>query len=122
MPEPIIQLKDLEITYNLGKVNEYRATKGVSMEIYPGEFVAFFGPSGCGKSTMFYSILGILPPSAGELYVKGENPYSFSPEEMVNFQTTTIGIIYLRNLFLIWIWHCPLELPIFHIEHPMSIA
>lgn len=100
MPEPIIKLKDLEITYNLGKVNEYRATKGVSMDIYPGEFVAFFGPSGCGKSTMFYSILGILPPSAGELYVKGENPYSFSPEEMVKFQTSTIGIIY-QAFFLI---------------------
>ncbi len=100
MPEPIIQLKDLEITYNLGKVNEYKATMGVSMEIYPGEFVAFFGPSGCGKSTIFYSILGILPPSGGELYVKGENPYSFSPEEMVNFQTSTIGIIY-QAFFLI---------------------
>lgn len=100
MPEPIIQLRDLEITYNLGKVNEYKATRGVSMDIYPGEFVAFFGPSGCGKSTMFYSILGILPPSAGELYVKGENPYSFSAEEMVNFQTNTIGIIY-QAFFLI---------------------
>jgi ABC-type lipoprotein export system ATPase subunit len=100
VPEPIIQLKDLEITYNLGKVNEYKATKGVTMEIYPGEFVAFFGPSGCGKSTIFYSILGILAPSAGELYVKGENPYSFSPEEMVNFQTSTIGIIY-QAFFLI---------------------
>ncbi len=100
MPEPIIQLKDLEITYNEGKVNEYKATLGVSMEIYPGEFVAFFGPSGCGKSTIFYSILGILPPSGGELYVKGENPYSFSPEEMVNFQTNTIGIIY-QAFFLI---------------------
>ena len=94
MPEPIIKLKDLDITYNLGKANEYKATHGVSMDIYPGEFVAFFGPSGCGKSTMFYSILGILEPSAGQLLVKGENPYSFSPEEMVKFQTKIIGIIY----------------------------
>ncbi len=100
MPEPIIKLKDLEITYNLGKSNEYRATKGVSMEVFPGEFVAFFGPSGCGKSTIFYSILGILPPSAGEMYVMGQNPYSYSPEEMVNFQTNTIGIIY-QSFFLI---------------------
>ena len=94
MSEPIIKLKDLEITYNLGKENEYRATRGVTMDVYPGEFVAFFGPSGCGKSTIFYSILGILEPSAGQLYVKGENPYSFSPEEMVRFQTKIIGIIY----------------------------
>lgn len=100
MAEPIIQLRDLEITYNLGKVNEYKATKGVSMDIYPGEFIAFFGPSGCGKSTLFYSILGILAPSAGEMYVKGKNPYSFSPEQLVNFQTNTIGIIY-QAFFLI---------------------
>jgi len=100
MPEPIIQLKDLEITYNLGKSNEYKATLGVSLEIFPGEFVAFFGPSGCGKSTIMYSILGVLPPSGGQLLVKGENPYSFSPEEMVSFQTKTIGIIY-QAFFLI---------------------
>jgi ABC-type lipoprotein export system ATPase subunit len=94
MPEPIVRCKDLEITYNLGKENEYKATKGVSMDIYPGEFVSFFGPSGCGKSTIFYCILGILAPSGGQLLVKGENPYSFSPEEMVRFQTQVIGIIY----------------------------
>jgi len=87
-------MKDLEITYNPGKENEYKATRGVSMDIYPGEFVAFFGPSGCGKSTLFYNILGILPHSAGTMLVKGENPYSFSSEEMVRFQTKTIGIIY----------------------------
>jgi ABC-type lipoprotein export system ATPase subunit len=100
MPEPIIKIRNLEITYNLGKVNEYKATKGVNMDIYPGEFIAFFGPSGCGKSTLFYCILGILAPSAGELYVLNRNPYSFSPEEMVKFQTTTIGIIY-QSFFLI---------------------
>ena len=94
MPEPIIKLKDLDITYNLGKENEFKATHGVSMDVYPEEFVAFFGPSGCGKSTIFYSILGILENSAGQLLVKGENPYSFSPEEMVKFQTKVIGIIY----------------------------
>ena len=100
MAEPIIKFKDLEITYNLGKENEFKATRGATGEIYPGEFIAFFGPSGCGKSTIMYSVLGILEPSAGQLLVKGENPYSFSTEEMVRFQTRTIGIIY-QAFFLI---------------------
>lgn len=100
MAVPIIKFKDLEITYNLGKENEFKATRGATGEIYDGEFVAFFGPSGCGKSTMMYSLLGILEPSGGQLLVKGENPYSFSAEEMVRFQTKTIGIIY-QAFFLI---------------------
>jgi len=100
MGQPIIKTKNLEITYNLGKENEYKATRGVSSDIYPGEVISFFGPSGCGKSTIFYSILGILEPSAGELYVNGENPYTYSPEQMVRFQTETIGIIY-QAFFLI---------------------
>jgi len=100
VPEPIIQCKDLEITYNLGKENEYKATLGVTMDIYPGEYIGFFGPSGCGKSTIMYSLLGVLEPSGGQMLVKGENPYSFSPEELVLFQTQTIGIIY-QSFFLI---------------------
>lgn len=94
MPESIVKTKDLDIIYNIGKENEYHAIHSINMEIYPEEFVAFFGPSGCGKSTLFYSILGILEPADGQLLVKGRNPYSLSPEEMVMFQTKTIGIIY----------------------------
>ena len=100
MPEPIIKVKNLEITYNKGKENEFVATRGATFEIYPEEYIAFFGPSGCGKSTIFYSLLGILEPSGGELLVKGENPYKYTPEKMVHFQTSTIGIIY-QAFFLI---------------------
>ncbi len=94
MPEPIIKIKDLKIIYNLGKSNEVRAANGVNAEIYPEEYIVFFGPSGCGKSTLLYCILGALPPTFGEILIKGENPYSFSPERLVKFQQSTVGIIY----------------------------
>lgn len=92
--DPVVKLKNVDVTYNLGKKNEFKAIDDFSLDIFPGEFVAFFGPSGCGKSTLFYSILGILKPAAGEVLTKGENPYTFSPEEMVYYQSKTIGIIY----------------------------
>lgn len=98
--EPVIKTRDMEVVYNLGKKNEFKAISDFSIDIYPGEFVSLFGPSGCGKSTIFYAILGVLKPSTGEMIVKGENPYAFSPEEMVNYQAKTIGIIY-QAFFLI---------------------
>ena len=98
--EPIIQTRNMNVVYNLGKKNEFKAITDFSIDIYPGEFIALFGPSGCGKSTIFYSILGILQPSSGEIFVKGENPYAFSSAEMVNYQARVIGIIY-QAFFLI---------------------
>ncbi len=92
--EPIITLKDINIVYNLGKSNEYHANKNVNVEIYPQEYIIFFGPSGCGKSTLLYCLLGALPPSSGELIVKGINPYAATAKELVDYQRKTIGIIY----------------------------
>jgi ABC-type lipoprotein export system ATPase subunit len=98
--DPIIRTQHMDVVYNLGKKNEFKAINDLNLDIYPGEFIALFGPSGCGKSTVFYSILGILGPSSGEILVKGENPYAFSPAEMVDYQAKTIGIIY-QAFFLI---------------------
>ncbi len=94
MAEPIIKVRDLKVIYNVGKSNEYAALRGESLDIFPGEYIILFGPSGCGKSTLLYSILGILEPTSGELLVRGDNVYKYSPQEMVRFQQTTIGIIY----------------------------
>lgn len=94
MAEPIIRIRNMSIIYNKGKDNEFRASDGINMEIYPGEYIIFFGPSGCGKSTALYSILGILAPTAGEVIVKGENIYEYDANDMVRYQTGVIGIMY----------------------------
>lgn len=94
MIEPIIKIKDVSIVYNIGKENEFHASDHVSMEIYPGEYIIFFGPSGCGKSTILYCVLGVLPPTSGQILVKGENPYAYSAQQMVRYQTKVIGIMY----------------------------
>lgn len=92
--EPIIRIKNMSVIYNKGKENEFRAADNTSMDIYPGEYIIFFGPSGCGKSTTLYTILGVLPPTEGTVIVKGENPYTYSADEMVRYQTSVIGIMY----------------------------
>jgi phosphate transport system ATP-binding protein len=47
--EPLIRVDDLNLWYDFG---EAHALRDISMELYPGEVLAFIGPSGCGKSTM----------------------------------------------------------------------
>lgn len=44
--------------------------KGVTFEIQPGTITAIIGPNGSGKSTIIKTILGLVKPDKGELYVK----------------------------------------------------
>ncbi|MDX1535437.1 MAG: ABC transporter ATP-binding protein [Candidatus Spechtbacterales bacterium] len=92
--KPLIITEGLEITYNEGKSNEFKALQKVDTEIFPGEYIILFGPSGSGKSTLMYSVLGVLPPSSGKVIVNGDSIYDYSPKEMVDYQRSYIGIIY----------------------------
>ena len=94
MQKSIIYSDNIEVTYNLGKDNEFKALKGVNVGIVAREYIILFGPSGCGKSTLLYSIFGVLKPSAGKIYVKGDSIYDYDPMEMVHFQRKTMGIMY----------------------------
>ena len=46
---------------------------GVNAKFEAGRLTSIVGVNGCGKSTLFKSILGILPPSDGEILIDG-NP------------------------------------------------
>jgi putative ABC transport system ATP-binding protein len=94
MAKPIIYADTIEITYNLGKENEFKANKGTTLEIFDDEYIILFGPSGCGKSTLLYCMFGVLPPSSGKMWVNGESIYDYTPMQMVLFQRKTMGIMY----------------------------
>ena len=94
MAKPIIFGDNIEITYNEGKENEFRANKGATVEIFDAEYIILFGPSGCGKSTLLYCMFGVLAPSSGKMYVNGESIYDYDPMQMVMFQRKTMGIMY----------------------------
>ena len=52
---------------------EKRAVDDVSLEIRGGEVVGLLGPNGAGKTTAFYLITGLLKPTSGRVYLKGED-------------------------------------------------
>lgn len=45
----------------------------VCLELHQAQIVGLLGPNGAGKSTTFYSIVGIIHPDSGAVYLNGEN-------------------------------------------------
>lgn len=55
------------------------AVSNLDLEIRPGEILGLIGPNGAGKSTTFNLISGFYKPSAGKLFIFGENCTGKSP-------------------------------------------
>ncbi len=79
MTTPILAARDLKKHYPirggfLGQsVGSLRAVDGVDLEVLPGETLGVVGESGCGKSTLGRVMLGLLPPTAGEVSFDGRD-------------------------------------------------
>jgi lactose/L-arabinose transport system ATP-binding protein len=53
----------------------------VNLDVADGEFVVFVGPSGCGKSTLLRTISGLEEPTAGQVFIGGEDVTDYDPAE-----------------------------------------
>jgi branched-chain amino acid transport system ATP-binding protein len=49
------------------------AVNNVDLSLHQGEFLGLIGPNGAGKTTIFNLISGVLKPSSGNIYLKGQN-------------------------------------------------
>ncbi len=66
----MLVVKNLKKAYKSGK-KIIEAVKGISFEAKNGEVFAMLGPNGAGKTTTIKSILGLVLPDEGEIYVNG---------------------------------------------------
>lgn len=72
--DSIIQLKSLHKQFG-----ELRVIQDLNLDVRKGERHALIGPNGAGKSTVFSLISGLLPPTSGEIILKGEDIGGLAP-------------------------------------------
>ena len=64
----------------------------ISINVKQGEIVGLLGPNGAGKTTTFYSIVGLIKPDEGSVYLGGKDITS-----LPMFQRARNGIGYLAQ-------------------------
>ncbi|TDO16187.1 osmoprotectant transport system ATP-binding protein [Bacillus subtilis] len=74
----MLTLENVSKTYKGGK----KAVNNVNLKIAKGEFICFIGPSGCGKTTTMKMINRLIEPSAGKIFIDGENIMEQDPVEL----------------------------------------
>jgi phospholipid/cholesterol/gamma-HCH transport system ATP-binding protein len=77
MVNPVISVRDLCVSYGGQPVLE-----GINLDVKRGEVMVLLGGSGAGKSTLLRQIVGLEPPTSGEVYVQGVDINRCSKKEL----------------------------------------
>nr|WP_225938552.1 ABC transporter ATP-binding protein [Leptothermofonsia sichuanensis] len=73
---------------------------GIDLEIQRGDIQLLMGPSGSGKTTLLSILAGILTPTAGKVWLLGQEITSMSRDRLSQFRLDNIGFIFQGfNLF-----------------------
>lgn len=88
----ILEVKNLTHSYsgNTPFVND--AVSGVSFTAEKGEIIGIIGHTGSGKSTLVQHLNGLLKPTAGEVFVDGENIWQ-NPKEIRKIRSK-VGLVF----------------------------
>jgi len=91
--DPIIQLVDIRKSYQMGDITQH-VLQGISLSIYPGEYVCIMGPSGCGKSTLL-NVLGCLDqPTEGDYFLGSQNVANLGDDDLSAARNRNLGFIF----------------------------
>ena len=87
----IIRVEGLKRYYARGKI---KALDGIDLSVRRGEVVVIIGPSGSGKSTLLHILGAVDVPTAGKVYMDGQDVFAQNEEELAVFRRRQVGLIY----------------------------
>lgn len=74
---PILEVRDIH-TF----IGQFHILEGVSFHVPTGEVTALLGRNGAGKTTTLRTIMGITPPSRGEIWFDGRPIHTWPPYDI----------------------------------------
>lgn len=74
--------------------------KGVQLEVEENTFTVILGPSGSGKSTLLNIMSGMLKPTAGRVWFRGEEVTSLRENDLAKWKRNHVGNIFQNYLLL----------------------
>lgn len=89
----LLRCENLSKIYGQGD-SKTVALADVSFSVEQGEFVSIVGPSGSGKSTLLHIIGGVDRPSAGRVFLGGEEIHRLPEDKLAIFRRRHIGLVY----------------------------
>lgn len=71
MSSEIYHGRDVSLSFGTDAGDATEALRNVNYKVMEGEFFTIIGPSGCGKTTLLKLMSGLISPSGGAIYFKG---------------------------------------------------
>ena len=90
---PVISTQGLTRVFGSGG-GQVNAVNGVSLDVFPGEFLAVTGRSGSGKTTLLNLMAGLDRPTAGKVLFEGHDLSTLSEAELVKLRRLKIGFVF----------------------------
>lgn len=78
MSEFVLSMTDLKFGY----IENCEVLKALSMQVEAGTITAILGPNGAGKTTLLHTILGLLKPQSGEIYLNDVPILNYSRRQL----------------------------------------
>jgi ABC-type lipoprotein export system ATPase subunit len=87
-----VRCEELVHIYRTGDLDVV-AVRGVDLVIEPGERVALLGPSGSGKSTLLGMLGGLIPASAGQVWIGDTSLGGLSESALLRLRSQRVGFV-----------------------------